>query len=290
MNLDDTFHTISTLIKTINGEIELQGSGFFYQEYGEKNPKQPEWVAIKEIWLVSNRHIILPVINEKESIPDKLIFNLRKIEHDQVKWIPVELSKDEIIKRAKFHKNPDVDVAIIPILDLVTNIIKEDSPMQEKEKGPHHTSIMSPIAMSIDKLPGNNKIKVEVADDVITIGYPRGFYDEKNIYPIVKSGIIASRWNANFNGLPFFLIDTKLFPGSSGSLVLSKPTDVVAEDGKIFGAKEKQFAFLGIFSGEPSLNLNPIETDEMIIQLTPKFNVGIVWYGYLIDEIIKNHA
>ena len=281
------FTLFSTLIKTVNGEIERQGSGFFYQEYGERDPKQPNWISIKEIWLVSNRHVLLPVINEKESIPDKMIFHLRKIENDHVRWIPVELSKEEIIKRTKFHKNPTVDVSVISVLDLVTNIVKEDS--GNLDNNSNKTSIMAPIAMSKEKLPGNNKIGVEVADDVITIGYPRGFYDEKNIYPIVKSGIIASRWGANFNGSPFFLIDTKLFPGSSGSLVLSKPTDIVADNGAIFAAKEKQFAFLGIFSGEPSLNQNPIETDEMIIKLTPKFNVGIVWYGYLVDEIINGN-
>jgi hypothetical protein len=69
-------------------------------------------------------------------------------------------------------------------------------------------------------LAGSNKIKVEVSDGVLVIGYPNGYYDEVNLFPIVKSGIVASMWGRNFKGEPCFLIDSRLFPGSSGSLVV----------------------------------------------------------------------
>jgi len=34
--------------------------------------------------------------------------------------------------------------------------------------------------------------QTEVGDDVLIIGYPYGFYDYENKYPIVKSGIIST--------------------------------------------------------------------------------------------------
>ena len=75
------------------------------------------------------------------------------------------------------------------------------------------------------------RIPVEVADDVVIIGYPRGFYDMVNLYPIVKAGIIASKWGAQFMGEPCFLIEARLFPGSSGSVVVTKPKDQLVFEG-----------------------------------------------------------
>ena len=116
---------------------------------------------------------------------------------------------------------------------------------------------------------------------------PRGFYDELNKFPILKSGKLASRHGLNFNGNPYFLIDSKLFPGSSGSVVISEPTDFVLENGNILHSSEKQFAFLGIYSGEPFQQSQPIELDDMTIIRKSGFNVGIVWYGYLVEEILQ---
>lgn len=284
MNLDDTFHSNTTLITTEYDGTISQGSGFFYQVLGEQDEKNSKWTSIKEVWLVTNRHVLLPKNEGKEVIPNKITFNLRRVVNDKVSWIPIELTQNEFVKRAKFHENPNIDVGIISILDLFTDLIKNEPKNEENSR----TSIMNIFAVSSEKLPGKNKLHVQVTDDIITIGYPRGFYDSKNIFPIIKGGIIASRWGMNFDGEPCFLIDTKLFPGSSGSLVLTKPNDVVVEDGKIFCSKEKQFAFLGIYSGEPIINRQPIETDDMIIQIKEGFNVGKVWYGFLVDDIIKD--
>ena len=130
-------------------------------------------------------------------------------------------------------------------------------------------------------------IDVEVCDDAVTIGYPKGFYDTLNLFTIVKSGIIASRWGANFNGLPYVLIYAKLFPGSSGSLVISKPTNQLISNNKLFTSTEKQFAFLGVYSGEPFRQSTPIEFDDFTIVRKDGFNLGVVWYSYLIPEILN---
>lgn len=148
-----------------------------------------------------------------------------------------------------------------------------------------------PIAFSCvgeDDFPGMNKINVEVTDDIIIAGYPKGFHDKFNKFPIVKTGIISSRWLSPFQGEHKFLIDAKLFPGSSGSIVMSKPTNSVIDNGSIFVSENKQFSFLGIFSGEPLQISDPIEMDEIIITTKKSFNVGFVWYFYLIPEIIND--
>jgi hypothetical protein len=118
------------------------------------------------------------------------------------------------------------------------------------------------------------------------VGYPRGFYDRQNLYPIVKSGIIASRWGANFNGQPYFLVDAKLFPGSSGSLVISKPQYYYADGEGLVVSDNKDFAFLGIFSGEPIQEQAPVDLEDITIIRRSGYNVGVVWYGQLASDII----
>lgn len=284
LNINDQFHIISTLVKTIYDNTEYAGSGFFYHVYGDKNPENPQWTKIEHSCLVTNRHILLPRVKNNEKIPEKLIFHLWRIEANKVNWFPVELDQDEIIKKTKLHSDPEVDIAVIELGSILQDIITKEPTIGE---GPYKSSIITPISMSMEKFPGNNKINVEVSDDVLIIGYPRGVYDEHNIFPIVKSGIIASKWGAYFNGKPYFLIDAKLFPGSSGSIVLSKPRDIIIDNGNVYTAKEKQYSFLGIFSAEPLKNY-PKKKDGKITYEKLAFDTGIVWYGNLIEEIIKN--
>ena len=277
MKVDDVFHGISTLVISVMPDGQNQGTGFFYQQLAPKDPtKEGQWRAIEKTWLVTNRHVVLPKIGAEEKIPETLSFHLRKIQGEHIIWDPIILQKTEFLERAKFHEDPDVDVCIIEILDLLTEKIKTGD------------KYLQWYGVSKENLPGENKIFPEVSSDTIVIGYPRGFYDEFNLYPICKSGVIASRWGAKFNGKPYFLIDAKLFPGSSGSIVISKPIDFLIQEGKLLHSKEKQFAFLGVFSGEPVEQRPPVELEDIIIIRKSSFNLGIVWYSYLIEEIIKS--
>jgi hypothetical protein len=87
----------------------------------------------------------------------------------------------------------------------------------------------------------------EVSDDVIVIGHPKGYYDEINKYPIVKGGIISSSFSTPFENNRYFPINARLFEGSSGSLVLSKPINFkISPEGRLLFSREgKQFAFFG---------------------------------------------
>lgn len=276
MKIDDAIHGISTLITVTTPELTSQGSGFFYQEMAQKDPtkKDGQWVAIENVWLVTNRHVAMPKIKDNELVPDSFTFNMRRLEKERVVWDPITLNKEELLKRIRFHQDPKVDVCAVRVLDLLSEKMRSGQKMVQW------------YGVSKDNFPGQNRIHPEVTSDAIVIGYPRGFYDQANLYPIVKSGIIASRWGFGFGGNPYFLIDTKLFPGSSGSIVISKPTNMVVENGKILHHPEKQFAFLGIYSGEPFQQHQPIEFDDVTIIRKSGFNVGIVWYAGLVEDII----
>ncbi len=277
MTLDDKFNTISTrTITSFQGKTS-QGSGFFYQEEGDKDPnaKKGEWILIRNLWLITNKHVLLSRDHEGSyQIPDSFTFHYRKKNGSTIEWFPVTLNKNEIKKRSKIHMNDIVDIIAIEILDTQTELIKKNQ-------------IIRNSVITEENLPGKSKINIEVSDETIILSYPKGFYDQLNLFPIVKSGIIASKWGAHFNGHPYFLIDAKLFPGSSGSLVISHPTNQILYQGKILTSQEKQFVFLGVFSGEPFKQSQPIDFDDMTIIRKEGFNVGIVWYSNLVEEIIK---
>jgi hypothetical protein len=276
MKPNDAFQGITTLVAAIADTGTTQGTGFFYQQFAPPDTDNPEWRKVEKLWLVSNRHVIFPKAGEQELVPSSLTFHLRRIDNNALVWEPISIPRDDLLQRAKLHPAIQIDICIVDVLDLIVGRIKSGD------------KFVQWLGVTSDNFVGRNNILVEAGDDVIVIGYPRSFYDQVNLYPVLKSGIIASKWDANFNGLPCFLVDAKLFPGSSGSIVVSKPRDLVVVDGQPLFTKEKQFAFLGIYSGEPVMHQKPIELDDLIITQKSGFNLGIVWYGRLVQDIIDN--
>ena len=276
MNIDDTLHGISTPLHVEVKGVSGQATGFFYEELAAEEPSRKGyyWREVKETWIVSNRHVFLPKPKRKELVPDSITFYMRKIARGGLKWDIITLKHDDIKQRLKIHADKSCDIATLRIGDLLPRRMRRQN----------YTSWS---AVSLDCLPHNCNIPVQVADDVIIVGYPRGFYDTHNLFPIVKSGMVASRWGMRFKNKPVFLIDAKLFPGSSGSIVLSKPTYSIVTDGPIAGSKEAHFAFLGVYSGELYLQEEPIDLDDITITRKYGFNLGTVWYAELVVDIVN---
>jgi hypothetical protein len=145
-----------------------------------------------------------------------------------------------------------------------------------------------PNCISNDNLPKGNFLNPEVGTDVLIASYPKGFYDDFNQFPVVKSGIISSGWGLHFKGKRHFLVDVKLFSGSSGGLVISKPTNNAIKNGQVYFSESKQFLLLGVYSGEYLQKPQTAKFDGLIIQKQDDYGLGIVWYADLIDEIIQS--
>lgn len=279
MDFNDRLYGVTTLIYTIynspttGSQIVNAGSGFFYTDLSEKdNTKEGQWREIKSAWLVTNRHVVLykdkDDPSQTEYLPTKMQFMVRDIKNDRVIWQPITLDTKEILDRLKLHQNSEVDVAMINVTDI----------LMEYANSKEH--LISFYGVTSDNLPNNNPLKINVGDDVLVAGYPKTFYDTTNQYPIIKSGVIASRWGSHFKGQPYFLIDAKLFPGSSGSIVITKPQYIAVIDEKVKYSKDGDFVLLGIYSGYLPVTFTSEDTDP--------FNVGIVWYSSLITDIMIN--
>ena len=268
-DFDSKLNRMTTLIITTTPQGEVaQGTGFFYSVSDPADPGGPQYQWVQtDIWVITNRHVVMPKVNGVETQPSSISVHLQRSDAlGKLEWAPVVLSCDDIKERVRLHPDEHVDVAAIDMSKLLT---------QEIESNKDRFTYNSPFCLSRNLLMRNNqKLQIEASSDVLIVGYPKGYYDGVNLFPIVKSGIVASRWGAEFRGDPCFLIDAKLFPGSSGSVVISKPIDVVVEDGQLFVIKdgEKAFALLGIFSGA-------FEALD--------YGFGIAWYAETIGELLR---
>ena len=265
MDLDSKLHQMTTLVEVETPDSRIQGSGFFYAVHGQPpEPNKPgyQWVPI-DLWVVTNRHVVMPKSDGVEMYPSKITVRLRRWDPlNRMSWGSVVLSGSDIDERVKLHPNERVDVAVINVSELLGKEV-------ESHRGEFTYASPFPLSRGLFARH-NNELQVEAASDVLVVGYPRGFYDDVNLFPIVKSGVVASRWGAGFKGDPCFLIDAKLFPGSSGSVVISKPSILGLRDGRLLQTKDgdKAFALLGIFSAGYDLDL------------------GVVWYAEVIEEIL----
>lgn len=275
--IDKQLLYVTTLITAKWQGYSFSASGFFY------NNAEPavQDNQLGNYWLVTNRHVIYAKdkTTGRKNLMDSLTFRVRaqEITSKKLIWIEMTMSQNELLQKAKVHSDQNVDVAVIDICEKVESELAKRNDIEVT---------VSPIMDST--LADKSKFPIEVSDDITVIGYPMGYYDTANLYPIVKSGIIASMWGANFRGTKGFAIDAKLFPGSSGSLVITKPRrEDLDDNGYLIFKENKLFYCLGIYSGEPLFNGITIDVDgkPTIVQYT--FDLGQVWYSYLIIETIQ---
>ena len=271
--LNDAVCWMSTIIGTVavDGNVS-QASGFYFQ-LSTAVPEHPGYQRVDGTFLVTNRHVMLPEIDGNETMPVSITFHLRMNVNGSIEWYPVVLSGQDMIDRVRLHPTCDVDVAVIDVTDILI------------EKAIEWGYLRDGLGINSTNLLAEGGPRIGVGDDVLVVGYPLGHYDSVNKIPIVKSGIIATRWGSNYEGEPAFLIDAKLFPGSSGSAVLSKPRYLEMFDGQLMGCKDGAYYLLGVFSGE---EMHVDEVDGGTSAELVSYGIGKVWYPWTILETISH--
>ncbi|MHA1974868.1 MAG: S1 family peptidase [Candidatus Hodarchaeales archaeon] len=202
-------------------------------------------------WLITNRHV---VINEDNQFyPDRLsiLVHTNAENHNDNEEINIDLYENgkQVWKNFAYEEGLRDVVAI----DLSNKI---------------YTNINLINAYTKNNLPSKDQ-NIDVGENVLIVGYPVGFYDKINNFPIIKSGTIASTYGLEFNDNPYFLIDANLHPGTSGSPVLIKSKKVKKES--IDKQNDIPYTLIGIVSG-----------DHKPMGISVELNK--VWY---LDEIIK---
>jgi Trypsin-like peptidase domain len=179
------------------------------------------------LYLVTNRHVVRE--DNSTIFPDKLRIRLHTnaADHTQNSSYDLPLYKNGI---STWREKPGVDLVAIELsqTEMSRFVIKAFAP-----------SFFAPA-----------DIVIATGDDVVVIGYPRGFSDVLHNYPVTRTGAIASAYPIPFNGQPYFLVDARLHPGTSGSPVLTKPSSTLLTQTGLLHPGGVTTYFLGVNSGE----------------------------------------
>jgi hypothetical protein len=263
------------------GAVPNYGSAFYFQKLSpaDSTKEDPQWRTVTGLYLVTAKHVIEP---EKIKQLTSVSFYLRRPGVSGIEWLPISLTREEVEKRLHTPTNPDADVAVLDILDLVSKEVRAQASNVPKSGEAQNIPIEGFFAATEDNFPNKSKIKISAGDDIVVIGYPRHFFDEYNKLPILKSGLLITPLGVRYDNLDAFLIDSKEYEGLSGGIIISKPTDFVVEDGQIYIHKgSRDFLLLGVYAGQ-RYRKNKTTGDEE----AP--DVGIGWYYYNLTNAIDN--
>jgi len=106
------------------------------------------------------------------------------------------------------HTDPRVDVATMPFAQVLHQMADDGAPAFYRAF-PSELLLTNEQADSLDSI-----------ESVTFVGYPNGLFDKASMLPIARRGQTATPIFNDYEGLPAFLIDASVFPGSSGSPVL----------------------------------------------------------------------
>ncbi len=187
-----------------------------------------KWQNKEGLFLVTNKHVLKDV--------EKIKFFF--IQSDGKKPIlgkiqPVEMNNVRSLWYG--HPNDKVDVGIIPISELLDQAQKKNLQLFIR-------------SFNKDFLPTPQQAEdLDAVEEIMFVGYPSAIYDKVNYLPILRRGITATPLNVDYEGLPQFLIDATVFPGSSGSPVflMNRGSYSTKEGGLVSGSR---FFLLGLIS------------------------------------------
>jgi Trypsin-like peptidase domain len=137
-------------------------------------------------------------------------------------------------------KHPDgkTDLAVMPIAPYMRQLA---------DKGVN----LDFIPFDDSLLPSESELKdSSIFVSIKMIGYPIGIWDAHNNLPVVRTGMTATDLSVDYNGEPEFLVDTAVFPGSSGSPILYADEGTPAFIGGAYIQTPSKLLLLGIVAQE----------------------------------------
>lgn len=241
----DILQKITTLIVCKAGRSTVgTATGFFFR-------------FTDKIYLITNRHVFIR--EENNYYPDSICIRLNKQGND--------LTKSDEVKFNLYKEGTQEPlwVELQKEIDLVALEIDIDDKA-------YILAALTPENLS------SADLSLGLGEQVLVIGYPKGFYDNIHNLPIVRSACVASPYGVPFQGNRYFLIDSNLHPGTSGSPVITVPKTIYSNpDGGLTIGGRPIFYFLGVNSGAfDSLQLNVIWYGSLIIDLLNKAQLKLL--------------
>ncbi|MBU0478030.1 serine protease [bacterium] len=187
-----------------------------------------KWSDKEGLFLVTNKHVV------KNAQKAKFFF----IQSDgkcPILGKAYNIKLDNIQKMWYGHPNDKIDVTVMPLAVIISETQKRNWKIFFR-------------TVSKDLLPTSEQENdLDAIEEVVFVGYPSGIYDSVNFLPVIRRGMTATPVKINYSGLPQFLIDAAVFPGSSGSpvFIFNKGSYSPRKGGLVVGSR---LIFLGLIS------------------------------------------
>jgi hypothetical protein len=232
---------VSVPLRPFAGDTALgTGTGFFFQP------------VFGRIFLITNRHMVIDELNQ--FFPDHLVLKLHTDPGDLTKIEPLTVplySEKGKADRAWLELHPGIDVVALEL-----------KPEELKRFVLHKFTMIDLISPDII---------IGVGDPLLVIGYPQGFSDSLHNLPVFRQASVASVYPVPFEGKPFFLIDSELHPGTSGSAVITQPSIWVLKKDEAEHFDEPQYRLIGIHSASyTDLKLNVVWFADLLVEICRK--------------------
>lgn len=191
-----------------------------------------------------------------------------------------------------FHPNENIDIAILPVVEII-DAVNKASILYSNSIGQKIPDEVFFRYFDQENIPDEETVnRLDALEDIFFAGYPNGIFDSVNLLPIIRRGTSASPIGMDFGGSPLFLIDASVFPGSSGSPVVSWN----------FGAyrsnrtpETKKSYLLGVVSSVYYMEDEGIiigknyHQVDSIFKTREMLDLGLVFKSHLIIETIENY-
>lgn len=222
--------------------LTCQATGFFFRDEGET-------------FLITNEHVLQNLSFLEASV------------HTRRKWVDLELWGNHGKKLWECWKENDKEND--KKMDLAALKIPTDKLM---ELGMYSYFTKDHI---VEDVLGNERI--DIGTPIVVLGYPKGFCDRQNYYPIARGAMISSKHWWSFKREKCFLIDGSLPEGMSGSPVVIS-TEMISDNvgsQDVVSAQGKDFKLIGVFSGSwvvggEEVGANKVYPADRIPKLTKK--------------------
>lgn len=251
------YTTLRIECKNNEGNVTSIGTGFLLaRPMGENRYK---------LYLISNKHVLM-------GTPNISISFIRQENGEPKHGYKQEFNIYGVDQIVKGHPNLDVDIAA---MDCTKIFVDMDDQIYYKY-------------VDYSMLAEFNEPELSIAENVYFVGYPDGRYDMSNNLPLIRTGMISSHPQYDFNGQPEFVIDAQVFPGSSGSPVYIDLTYENIKNGQIVVGPRK-VKLLGIVAmtmiRNNKLQAVPTGTNYFTQEV---LGLGIVFKSTAIKELVDS--
>ncbi len=254
--LEERLLFTTTMITT---DTARSGTGFFVTHEAEGHEEGPT------LFLVTNKHVI------EGSRQCEITFTRSKASFVESPGVvgpdePIvgDFARVELKSRWYGHPQDDVDVAVIPVFKDLFSV-------------PGYHPFIKAFSSSI--MPLEDPESLNAVEDIVFVGYPHQFHDTANNLPIIRKGITATHPNVDYRGLPVFLIDGSVFPGSSGSPVVILHNTMRANRSREYTTRYDA-TFLGILASVYTSEMEVSQAGQILLDASSS---SYAWVNQMVD-------